>query len=423
VAAQLSVLLSDSATKPKGRRPMAIIESSVGPLPYLMTDFDQHSYEAPDAFTRFMPKAKLHTAVRPVKVSGYDRKVLLANDRIVTALENDLDQAYVPGSLVEMLKQRASGDATDSDRFYEPIQPEYLDRDKRIVQLAEQQIEKSIMYPGGWALLAEAYLDGIDPLYDNIESFNRWIDEDWGFSYQDAIYAPALLSMRDLDRGCEELDRVLDKGARLVLLPAGPAYGRSPGDPYFDPFWARINEAKAVVCYHISEFHYQANVASHWGWGLVPPFQFSAWQWQNTYGERPITDTLSALIFDNLFGRFPNIKVLVSEFGAEWVPHVIRHMDKSRGMGRNGAWLGGQLAERPSAIFKKHVRVVPYPEDDTVGMIERLGSTETLLMGSDWPHAEGLREPADFFQRVEKLGDETRRLFLRENGMNLIAGT
>jgi predicted TIM-barrel fold metal-dependent hydrolase len=402
---------------------MAIIESSVGRLPYLMTDFDQHSYEAPDAFTRFMPANKLHTAVRPITVSGYDRKVLLANDRIVTALENDLDQAYVPGSLVEMLKQRASGEATDSDRFYEPIQPEYRDRDKRLAQLAEQQIEKSIMYPGGWALLAEAYLDGIDPLYDNIESFNRWIDEDWGFSFKDTIYAPALLSMRDVDRACQELDRVLDKGARFVLLPAGPAYGRSPGDPCFDPFWARINEAKAVVCYHISEFHYQANVASHWGWGLVPPFQFSAWQWQNTYGERPITDTLSALIFDNLFGRFPNIKVLVSEFGAEWVPHFIRHMDKSRGMGRNGTWLGGQLVERPSAIFKKHVRVVPYPEDDTVAMVERLGSAETLLMGSDWPHAEGLREPADFFARVEALGDENRRLFLRGNGMNLVAGT
>jgi predicted TIM-barrel fold metal-dependent hydrolase len=402
---------------------MAIIESSVGALPYLMTDFDQHSYEAPDAFTRFMPKNKLHTAVRPITVSGYDRKVLLANDRIVTALENDLDQAYVPGSLVEMLKQRASGNATDSDRFYEPIQPEYLDRDKRLAQLAEQQIEKSIMYPGGWGLLAEAYLEGVDPLYDNIESFNRWIDEDWGFAYKDTIYAPAMLSMRDLDRACQELDRVLDKGARFILLPAGPAYGRSPGDPYFDPFWARINEAKAVVCYHITEFHYQANVASHWGWGLVPPFQFSAWQWQNTYGERPITDTLSALIFDNLFGRFPNIKVLVSEFGAEWVPHFIRHMDKSRGMGRNGTWLGGQLSERPSAIFKKHVRVVPYPEDDTVAMVERLSSSETLLMGSDWPHAEGLREPADFFARVEQLGDVNRRLFLRENGLNLVAGT
>src|SRR6188472_2671882 len=125
---------------------MALIQNSVGKLPYLMTDFDQHSYEAEDAFTRFMPKDKLQTAVRPIKAPGFDRKVLLANDRIVTALENDLDEAYVPGSLVEMLKQRASGEATDSERFYEPIQAEYRDKDKRLVQLGEQQIEKSIMY-------------------------------------------------------------------------------------------------------------------------------------------------------------------------------------------------------------------------------------------------------------------------------------
>lgn len=398
---------------------MALIERTAPELPYRMVDFDQHSYEAEDCFTRFMPKAKLDTAVYPIR-SKSGRKILLANNRIVTALEADLDQAYVPGSLAEMLKQRASGNAADAERFYEPIQTEYLDRDARLVQLTEQQIERSIMYPGGWGLLAEAYLDGIDPLYDNIESFNKWINEDWGFAYQDRIYAPAMMSMRDLDRACQELDRVLNAGAKFILLPAGPAYGRTPGDPYFDPFWSRINEAKATVAYHISEFHYQENVASQWGWGLVPPFQFSAWQWQNTYGERPITDTLSALIFDNLFGRFPNINVLVSEFGSEWVPHFIRHMDKSRGMGRNGPWLGGQLPERPSAIFNRHIKVVPYPEDDTVAMAERIGTIEPLVMGSDWPHAEGLREPADFYLRVEGLGDETRKKFLRDNALALL---
>jgi predicted TIM-barrel fold metal-dependent hydrolase len=128
------------------------------------------------------------------------------------------------------------------------------------------------------------------------------------------------------------------------------------------------------------------------------------------------------LIFDNVFSRFPNVKVLVSEFGAEWVPHFIRHMDKSRGMARGGPWLGGQLTERPSTIFKKHVRVVPYPEDDTIGLIENLGSTETLLMGSDWPHAEGLREPADFWNKVDGLDETTKRAFLRENGMKLSSG-
>ena len=400
---------------------MAMIESTIGELPYKLLDFDQHSYEAEDCFTRYMPKAKLDKAVYPIRLAS-GRKVLLANDRIVTALENDLDKAYVPGSLVEMLKQRASGDPAGADRFYEPMQTEYRDRDARLRQLTEQQIERSIMYPGGWALMAEAYLDDTVALYDNLEAFNKWIAEDWGFAYQDRIYAPALLSLRDLDRACAELDRVFAAGARIILLPAGPAYGRSPGGPYFDPFWSRVNEARAVVAYHIGEFHYQANVASQWGWGLVPPFQFSAWQWQNTYGERPITDTLSALIFDNLFGRYPDIKVLVSEFGSEWIPHFIRHMDKSRGMGRNGPWLGGPLTERPSNIFKQYVRVVPYPEDDTVSLVDRLGTTDCLVMGSDWPHAEGLREPADFYAKVAGLGEQNRRRFLRDNGLALLAG-
>ncbi|BBZ75522.1 amidohydrolase [Mycolicibacterium anyangense] len=400
---------------------MALIQDTVGPLPYLLTDFDQHSYESTDCFTRFMPKAKLDSAVHLVEMpSGH--KALLANDRLVTAFEkeHDLSKAYVPGSLVEMLTQRASGNATDAERFFEPLQKEYLDRDARLIQLGEQQIEKAIMYPGGWALLAEPFLkDDVDALYDNYESFNKWINEDWGFNYQDTIYAPALLSLRDLDRAVAELDRVLAAGAKFVVLPCGPVYGRSPGDPYFDPFWARLNEAKAVVCYHIAENHYQEHVASQWGWKMGPPFQFSAWQWQNTYGERPITDTLSALIFDNIFGRFPDLRVVVSEYGASWIPHFINHMDKSRGMARLGPWLGGQLTERPSTIFKRHVNVVPYPEDDTVKIADELGTTECLVMGSDWPHAEGLREPAEMYLRVEGLGEERRKAFTRDNGMDL----
>ena len=400
---------------------MTLIKSTVEPLPYKLLDFDQHSYEADDCFTRYMPAGKLDTAIYPVRTAS-GRNALIANDRLVTALETagERDTVPVPGSLAEMLRLRASGEPSDSERFTMPMQIEFRDHDARLKQLDELQIERSIMYPGGWALMAEAYLDDTAVLYDNLRSFNRWMNEDWGFSYQDRIYAPAMLSLRDLDLACAELDRVLDAGARFIVLPCGPAYGRSPGDPYFDPFWARVNEARAVIAYHISEFHYQANVASAWGWKLVPPFQFSAWQWQNTYGERPITDTLSALIFDNLFGRYPNIRVLVSEFGAEWVPHFIRHMDKSRGMGRNGPWLGGQLKERPSRVFREHIRVVPYPEDDTVELAGRLGGTECLVMGSDWPHAEGLREPADFYAKVEALGDDARRAFLRDNGLNLL---
>ena len=63
------------------------------------------------------------------------------------------------------------------------------------------------------------------------------------------------------------------------------------------------------------------------------------------------------------------------------------------------------------------------PTMDTVELAGRLGGTECLVMGSDWPHAEGLREPADFYAKVEALGDDARRAFLRDNGLKLLGVT
>jgi hypothetical protein len=44
-----------------------------------------------------------------------------------------------------------------------------------------------------------------------------------------------------------ELDRVKGAGARVIHVKSGPAYGRSPADPAYDPFWARVNEAGLPV--------------------------------------------------------------------------------------------------------------------------------------------------------------------------------
>ena len=71
-------------------------------------------------------------------------------------------------------------------------------------------------------------------------------------------------------------------------------------------------------------------------------------------------------------------------------------MDKCRGMAKNGYWPGGQLKERPSNIFKRHVSVVAYPEDDLKTIIDQVGSHEWMIMGSDYPHAEGVPTPRDF---------------------------
>jgi predicted TIM-barrel fold metal-dependent hydrolase len=271
------------------------------------------------------------------------------------------------------------------------------------------------------ALAAEHYVDDTDALYANLRSFNRWYDETWGFNYEDRLYATALLSLRDLDCAVALTDEILARGAKVVLLPTGPAYGRSPGDPYFDPVWSRLNDAGVTVAFHIMPFWYFEAISPAWGHTADPgAWHMSAWQWMNTYGERPIIDTLSAVIFDNVFGRFPKLMALVAEHGASWVPHMLTHMDKSRGMGRNGPWIGGKLDERPSAIFKRHVRVAPYPEDDIPWIVENLGGDAScIVMGSDFPHAEGLAEPADYLRLLDPLDDTTKRAIMRTNAESL----
>ena len=93
-----------------------------------------------------------------------------------------------------------------------------------------------------------------------------------------------------------------------MLLPTGPAYGRSPGDPYFDPIYARLQEAGCTLVFHIMPYWYFNAISPGWGHDPTRAWHMSAWQWMNVYGQRPIEDTLSALIFDNLFGRFPGLE-------------------------------------------------------------------------------------------------------------------
>jgi predicted TIM-barrel fold metal-dependent hydrolase len=382
-------------------------------------DCDTHIYEPRDAATRYLAEEFMDRSIRTIR-NTKDQDVVLAGSRVANFLSEEgmgFEQAYRPGSLREMLAAMASGDP-DAKYLPEPMRPEFLDRDLRMKLLDEQGVAKAVVFPGALALAAENYVSGdVEALYANIRSYNRWYNEAWGFNHHDRIYATALMSLRDRDKAVENVEDIIEKGAKVVLLPTGPAYGRSPGDPYFDPIWSRLNEAGVVLALHIMPNWYFDAISPAWGQDTDPAsWHMSAWQWMNVYGERPIVDTLSALIFDNLFGRFPNLNVLVAEHGASWVPHTLKQLDKSRGMGRNGPWIGGQLTERPSAVFKRHVRVAPYPEDDIPGLIDALdGDDSVYVFGSDYPHAEGVETPSQYEAKIMSLPEDQRRRIMRGN--------
>ena len=94
------------------------------------------------------------------------------------------------------------------------------------------------------------------------------------------------------ERGIAELDWVLERGAKVVLLRPGPVAGtrgtRSPFLPAFDAFWKRIEESGVLVAMHASDSGYQRH-ANEWegdGRDMTP------------FAPRPFTDAVNTRTAD-----------------------------------------------------------------------------------------------------------------------------
>jgi predicted TIM-barrel fold metal-dependent hydrolase len=123
-------------------------------------------------------------------------------------------------------------------------------------------------------------------------------------------------------------------------------------------------------------------------------------------------DLMAALISHRLFERFPNIRMASIEMGAFWVPWLLQSMERTYGQDPNSFF------EDPIETFKRHVWISPFHEDSVYKLKELLGA-DRLLLGSDWPHAEGLADPTDFANDLEGFTPDEVKLVMRENALGL----
>jgi predicted TIM-barrel fold metal-dependent hydrolase len=384
-------------------------------LPYLLFDADNHYYEPRDAFTRHMESANLDRAIRVVQDDGRDR--ILIGDEPFTFLTPLYQDAPAPGALAELMR----GKKDDGQRAHYPMRPEFQQRGARLAAMDAQGVESAIMLPTLGVCVEHQMRHDPVTTYANLRAFNRWLEDDWGFAYEDRIFAAPLLSLIDVDEAVRELERVLDAGARLVHLRPTPVNGHHIADPMFDPFWARLNEARIPVVFHISESGYNELFSTEFGEQPNPrSHKQSAFQWAMFYGDRPIMDTIASLLYGNLFGRFPDLKAVSIENGSAWVAYLLKRLDKMKGMGRFGLWVGGKPEGRPSDTFKRHVVVSPFHEEDHRALIDAIG-VEAIAFGSDWPHPEGIAEPAEYVDALPTdLPDADARKIMRDNARVLV---
>jgi predicted TIM-barrel fold metal-dependent hydrolase len=381
-------------------------------------DADNHYYEPLDALTRYQDKSM---GIRGAQIlRDGKRAYVVLGGKVNRFIPNPtFDPVIVPGCIDLFFRgQVPEGVDPRSLTQVEPLSPEYMDRDKRIEVMDQQGLAACIMYPTLGVGVEEALKDDPEAAAATITSFNRWLDDDWGYNYKNRIVSLPLLSLVDVDAALAELDRVLKLGARGVhIRPAPvPAEGgnRSLGDPIHDPVWAAIAEANIPVFFHLGDSGYNM-FAGHWGGNpLFQPFVGKPNPLdQLIVADRAIHDTMASLIVHGVFKRHPSLRVASIENGSDWVAILLKRLNKKANQ------MPDYFPDAPIDVIREHVWVAPYYEEDIRALADLIG-TNRVLFGSDWPHGEGLSSPVDFVHDLKGFSEAEIAQVMRTNSVELL---
>jgi hypothetical protein len=384
-----------------------------GVIDYPVFDADNHYYEALDAFTRHLDPRMGPRTVQWCEING--RRYHVVGGVVSHAVVNPtFDPIAKAGAMHDYFRGNPDGKSpVEFLREREPIRAEYRDRDARLRTMDEFGLEWIWMFPTLGILYEELLKHDIEAVKTTFTSFNRWLDEDWGFNYQDRIFSAPYISLCDVDWAISELEWALTRDARvLVMRPAAPTTASgplSPGDPVFDPFWARVNEAGITVVVHAGDSGYTSQGYAKDGFGASFDPAGAAKPSVRMFAiERAAYDFLIQLMFDDLYTRFPNVRVASVENGSEFLGDLFKKLaSTARKMPRY--W-----KDDPADIFREHVWINPFWEDDPYEIVDLMGA-DRVVFGSDWPHIEGLPNPRDYAMEIKELDPDAQRLIMHDN--------
>jgi predicted TIM-barrel fold metal-dependent hydrolase len=123
---------------------------------------------------------------------------------------------------------------------------------------------------------------------------------------------------------------------------------------------------------------------------------------------------LSAMVFDGVFERHPNLTLVVEEVGISWLPHLLGILDHGVGRGSLEVLDDGEyrpdfagsaykLPLAPSEYLRRQVRVTPLVVSQPLHPTMDLVPPEMLCFSSDYPHVEGTADAVAVCDR--QLGD------------------
>jgi uncharacterized protein len=261
----------------------------------------------------------------------------------------------------------------------------------------------------------------LDVRYGGVRAFNRAMR---AFVADDSrLIGVGVLVLEDPARTAAELDKALAEGVRMFMLPS-EAPGRSPGHRDHDRIWARLAEARASFVLHVGSS--KLSIDQEFMDDGYPDHK-TARGGAEVVGSKDMTCIfhsaerfLSVLILDGVLDRFPELRGGCIELGAGWVPAMRRRLDHIVTVWSKSEPHLREMRRSPSQQMDDQLRFTPYPFED-VGELVRQSNDRLYLFSTDYPHAEGGRDPVGRFETsLAGHPESTRERFFKTNFHDLV---
>jgi predicted TIM-barrel fold metal-dependent hydrolase len=322
---------------------------------------DSHFLEPADLWHQILPKKAADRMPQIEVISDHEERVTVDGKSFTRPLPKIATVKGATGETIGELSARPPG---------------ARDMKQRLVDLDSEGIWAEVMYQsiGLWCSLIE------DPklIREAAKAENEWMVSELMAAAPDRLVPAALMPLVDVGDAVAECQHAAEIGLKIISLPTGhPPATRDYNDDSWEPLWAAAEETGMVIGFHIGTDGGDQSAAFRGPGGAIMNYV------NTTYGGQ---FAAMKLVTSGALERHPDLKVLISEGGATWVPFVGDRMNEA--YRQHGMFVRPKLSKLPKEYLYDQV-YASFQHDETAPAACSAMGYRNVMWGSDYPHLEG----------------------------------
>ncbi|HEV3483935.1 MAG TPA: amidohydrolase family protein, partial [Vicinamibacterales bacterium] len=188
---------------------------------------------------------------------------------------------------------------------------------------------------------------------DLSRAMNDWTIDAW-LERDERFYGVIIVPLADPEAAVEEIRRVGPHPRMLSVHIGGNVLGRPLGDPLYHPIYDAAAEHGLCISVHIAPLG-----APHMG-VLAAGGRLSFLTAITQYSQQAM-HYISSLIVHGVFEKWPNLRVLLMEYGIGWLPFALWRLDQAYPLLQaESPW----VRRLPSEYIRDHVRLSTQPLEE-----------------------------------------------------------